>query len=74
MNNNLLQRVYMYVGALMSILIFVMGIGLLTTKALYETIPPPNRTYIGIIFIIYSIFRGIRVYQQIKRLKQNENN
>lgn len=74
MNNNLLQRVYMYVGALMSILILVMGIGLLTTNELYETIPPPNRTYIGIIFSIYSIFRGIRVYQQIKRLKQNENN
>lgn len=74
MNNNLLQRVYMYVGALMSVLILVMGIGLLATKALYETIPPPNRTYIGIIFIIYSIFRGVRVYQQFKRLKQNENN
>lgn len=74
MNNNLIQRLYMYVGALMSILILVMGIGLLATNALYETIPPPNRMYIGIIFIIYSIFRGVRVYQQYKRLKQNENN
>jgi len=74
MNNNLFQRIYWYVGALMSVLIFCMGIALLTTNALYETIPSPNRTYIAIIFLVYSVFRGIRVYQQYKKIKSNEEN
>ncbi|MCD6069214.1 MAG: hypothetical protein K0S33_4040 [Bacteroidetes bacterium] len=68
-NNDLFKRVYWYLGAFMSLLIFIFGIALLATQVLYETIPPPNRTWIAIIFLVYSVIRGARVIQQYKQFK-----
>jgi hypothetical protein len=72
MSQHLFQKTYWYVGLFMSILIFFMGIGLLFTNYLSDNLPTPNRTYLGGIFLVYSVFRGTRVYQQSKKFKNDE--
>lgn len=72
MSQSLFQKTYWYVGLFMSILIFFMGLGLLFTSYLIDNLPLPNRTYLGGIFLVYSVFRGTRVYQQFKQNRNNE--
>ncbi len=73
MSQGMFQKTYWYVGMFMSILIFFMGLGLLFTAYLIDNLPSPNRTYLGGIFLVYSIFRGTRVYQQFKQNRNNED-
>ncbi len=73
MRNNLTQRVYWYFGLVMVLLIFSMGVGLLATDAMYETIPKPRRTWLAIVFLIYSLFRGMRLYTQLKQFKSGSD-
>lgn len=73
LQNDLFKRVYWYLGAFMSILIFCFGIALLTTDVLYDSIPPSNRKWLGIIFLIYSTIRGLRVIQQYRQFKRQDN-
>jgi len=72
MSQGLFQKTYWYVGLFMSILIFFMGLGLLFTTYLNDNLPSPNRTYLGGIFLVYSVFRGTRVYQQFKQNRNDE--
>lgn len=66
------KSIYAYIGFLMSLIIMALGIIFLTTHYLADSIPPQYRTALGVIFIIYAIFRGIRSWQQLKRIKQDE--
>jgi len=73
MSQGLFQKTYWYVGLFMSILIFLMGLGLIFTTFLIDNLPSPNRTYLGGIFLVYSVFRGTRVYQQFKQNRNHED-
>ncbi|HLC83985.1 MAG TPA: hypothetical protein VJI69_09145 [Bacteroidia bacterium] len=73
MQNNLVQKLYWYFGVVMVLLIFSMGVGLLATDAMYDAIPKPRRTWLAIVFLIYSIFRGGRVYMQYKQFKSKSD-
>jgi hypothetical protein len=66
---DLLKRTYWYFGVFMAVMILIFGITLLATDVLYETIPSPNRKWIGIIFLIYAGFRGSRAFQQYRQFK-----
>jgi hypothetical protein len=72
--NDILKRTYWYFGVFMAVMILIFGIVLLATNVLYETIPPPNRTWIGIIFLIYSVYRGSRAFQQYQQFKSPKDN
>jgi hypothetical protein len=59
-------------GAFFGGLIFLLGIGLLSTEVLTERIPKPNRTYLGIVFLVYGIYRGYRAKLHYDRLKREK--
>jgi len=71
--NHSFSKIYWYIGAFMSVLILVLGIGLLFTGTMEENLPAPNRNYLGGIFILYSIIRGTRVIQQRRKQKSDED-
>ena len=48
------------------------GFIFLCTDFLLERLPKPNRTWFGILFIIYGGFRAGRQYYQFKKLKREE--
>ena len=73
MQNDLTKRIYWYFGLMMVIIIVAMGITLLTTDVLYDTIQKPRRTWLGWIFLIYGAFRGMRVYTQFKQFKSDRD-
>jgi len=50
-------------------LILFLGVMLLSTEIVIEKVPRPNRTYLGIVFILYSIYRGYRANKQFKQMK-----
>lgn len=47
------------------------GFVFLSTDFLLEKLPKPNRTWFGIIFIIYGGFRAARQYNQYKKTNDN---
>jgi len=61
-----------YLSVFMALVIFAMGAALLLTNAFIDTIPSPRRTWMGWIFLVYSIFRGVRVWMMIKNIKKSE--
>ncbi len=63
----MIQKINLYFGIFMALLIFTMGIGLWSSDILLEAIPVPNRNYLAIVFVIYSLFRFYRVYLLLKR-------
>ena len=74
MQNKLLLTVLFWFGTLMAAVFICCGFAFLLTDFLVVNVPKPNRTYLGIVFIIYGSFRAVRQYNQYKRnLRQNEN-
>ena len=70
---DLTKRIYWYFGVVMVLLILVMGIGLLTTDAMYDVIQKPRRTWLGWIFLVYAGFRATRLYVQFKQFKSDRD-
>jgi hypothetical protein len=72
---NIGERISFISSAFIGSLIFIAGIALLATNMLYEQIPKPNRTWLGIVFIVYGIYRGYRAKLQYDRMKhENRSN
>ena len=59
-----------YFGYVMVLFYLVLGLGFLLTNIFQEFIPTGNlRTALGILLILYSIFRAFRIYKKVKEIK-----
>jgi len=58
----------------LTMLLIFLGLGYLFigTNIWIDRYPKPNRVYIGLVLVGWSIFRGITVWMKYKRMK-NEN-
>lgn len=72
MHNRLTQVALFWVGTLMAAAFLCCGFLFLLSNFLIENVPPPNRTYMGIVFLLYAGFRGTRQYNVYKRIKRGE--
>ncbi len=63
------NKIVLIFGVLVAIFILFFGIVLLGTDLFIEKIPKPNRTFVGVIFILYAIFRGWRARQQFIKMR-----
>jgi len=70
MQNKLTQKALFWFGTIMAAAFICCGFLFLTSHFLIENVPPPNRKYLGIIFIFYGSFRTTRQYNMYKRLKR----
>jgi hypothetical protein len=66
------NKIIFVFGLVIVVLILSMGIVLLSTHLFTDKIPYPNRTFVGIVFILYALFRGYRAKQQYGRMKREE--
>ena len=67
-----MNKVSWFMGLFMTVVVLGFAIVFSLTDLFIENIPKPNRTYLALMFLGYSIFRGVRVYQQFKKMKQDE--
>jgi positive regulator of sigma E activity len=59
-----------YFGYVMVLFYLVLGLGFLLTNIFQEFISTGNlRTALGILLILYSIFRAFRIYKKVKEIK-----
>lgn len=59
-----------YFGYVMVLFYLVLGLGFLLTNIFQEFISTGGwRTLLGILLILYSIFRGFRIYKKVKEIK-----
>jgi len=68
-----MQRVFLWAGVLMATLFLGCGFVFLCSDFLIERLPKPNRTWFGIIFIVYGGFRAARQYNQFKKMQREDN-
>lgn len=60
-------------GIIIVIIIFIMGLGMLLSNMYTEIISGRYRTILGVIFIIYSLLRAIRIYQNFTNTEVDED-
>ena len=53
-------------------LILFLGVMMLISDVAIDRVPKPNRTYLGIVFILYSGYRGYRANKQFKQMQNEE--
>jgi hypothetical protein len=66
------QKLILALSVLIAGFILFMGIVLLATDLFMDRIQQPNRTYIGILFVLYSCYRGYRAKLQYDKMKLEE--
>ena len=64
------NKILRYFGFIMVILYFTVGVFMLSSDRLLAYFSPIQKNGIGIVIIIYGIFRGYRIY---KSQKENAN-
>jgi hypothetical protein len=72
MKNNLANKVGWIFGLAMTCIFLACGVLFMFTGFMIENLPKPNRTYLALVFFVYSLLRAIRLYQQFKKLKREE--
>jgi uncharacterized membrane protein YoaK (UPF0700 family) len=73
MHKNLANKVGWLFGLVMTIVFFACGIVFMFSDFMIENLPKPNRTYLALVFLAYAVIRAIRLYQQYKKFKTNED-
>jgi len=68
-----IKRLLKLLGNLMIILYLAIGIMLLFTSLFSENIQPRPRIILGIICILYALFRSYRAYVNYKAFNEYEN-
>jgi hypothetical protein len=66
------QKIILALSVLIAGFILFMGVVLLATSLFMDRIQQPNRTYIGILFILYACYRGYRAKLQYDKMKLEE--
>lgn len=58
----------------MGMVAIFLGLGFLfiATNTWIDSYPKPTRTYIGLVLLGWSVFRGITVWMKWRRMKQEE--
>jgi len=69
-NKNLLKKTIKGFGYFMVVFYLVIGVFLLTTDRLQNHLTPIQKNGIGVIVIVYGIFRGYRIFKD-KNSDQN---
>lgn len=72
MQDKLTRMALFWFGTVMAAAFLCCGFLFLTTNFLIERVPPPNRTYLGIVMLFYAAFRGTRQYNVYKRMTRGE--
>jgi len=67
-------HVSIWSGALVLILCMTGAVVLAFTSLGSEIISGDKRQWMALIFGVYALFRGVRISQTIKKIKQNEKN
>lgn len=73
MQDKLMKTALFWFGTVMAAAFLCCGFLFLLSDALIENFPPPNRTWLGVLFIVYAGYRGARQYVLFKKLKQNQD-
>jgi formate-dependent nitrite reductase membrane component NrfD len=71
-STKVMQQTAMLIGIFMLLVILALAYAFLFTNFYIENLPNPNRKILGGIFIVYAIYRGVRIYSQYQRLKREE--
>lgn len=66
------NKIVVIFGAVIVAFILFMGVFLLVSDLFIDKIPKPNRTYLGVVFIIYGAYRAYRIYNVFKNSHENE--
>jgi len=67
-----MQTALFWFGILMAAVFICCGFAFLLSDFLVSNVPKPNRTWLGIIFLLYGSFRGTRQYMQYKKMRRDE--
>ncbi len=73
MQNKLTQMALFWFGTIMAAAFLCCGFIFLCSDVMIENFPQPKRNWLGILFLIYGGYRGVRQYFLFKKLKQTEN-
>jgi hypothetical protein len=71
-----LNKIFRIFGYFVSAILFFFGIILVTGIHLYaglNTIPDNPRIVFGIVFLLYGIYRGLRLFFSNKEQEENDN-
>jgi len=71
MQNKLTQIALFWFGNLMAAAFLCCGFLFLLTDFYIDNLPQPRRTWLGILFLAYSGYRGWRQYSMYKKIRQN---
>ena len=63
------NKIVLIFGLIVAVFILFFGITLLCTNMFIDKIPKPNRTFLGIVFILYAAFRGYRAKMAFDKMK-----
>jgi hypothetical protein len=74
MQNKQLQIVLFWIGIIMAAVFICCGFIFLLTGFLIASLPKPNRTILGFVFIFYGAFRATRQYSRYKKMQQQNEN
>jgi hypothetical protein len=73
MQDRLRQTVLFWFGTIMAAVFLCCGFLFLLSNFLAENVPPPNRTYLGLLFLLYAGFRFSRQYRMYVRLRHQKH-
>lgn len=73
MQDRLRRIVLFWFGTIMAAAFLCCGFIFLLTNFLIDNVPPPNRTYLGWLFLLYAAYRMSRQYRVYLRLKHGKN-
>lgn len=73
MQDKLTQKALFWFGTFMAAAFLCCGFLFLLSNILIENFPEPNRTWLGVLFLVYAGYRGARQYLQYKKLYRPNN-
>ncbi|HXB39872.1 MAG TPA: hypothetical protein VNZ49_04970 [Bacteroidia bacterium] len=73
MQDKLMQTALFWFGTIMAAAFLCCGLLFLCSDVMIDNFPPPNRKWLGILFLVYAGYRGARQYIKFKKLKHDND-
>ena len=70
--DNGLLVAFVFVGAIMVLVVLVLGVALLTTDFYSDRLSGSKRTFFIVLLFAYAVYRSFRTYSLLKTRKTNE--